>query len=109
MRGIVLKEAYFIALLLRTNKWQRRALLQTITKKQLRALIEVAYNVLHGYGHTAEKDMPCLKRYQSIIRRLVAKGLSTRKRKDLLTKYISIISKLLKGIEKNIVIQWRES
>ena len=53
----MLIEAYFIALLLRTNKRQRRALLQTITKNHLRALIEVAYNVLHGYGHIAEKDM----------------------------------------------------
>ena len=84
-------------------------MLQRITKNQLRALIEVAYNVLHGYGHIAEKDMLYLKRYQSIIRRLVAKGLSARKRKDLLMKYINIISKLLKGIEKNSLIQWRES
>ena len=100
MSSTVLKMGYFIGLLLRTNKRQRRALLQTITKNQLRVLIEIAYNVLHGYGHIAEKDMLYLKRYQSIIRRLVAKGLSARKRKNLLMKYVSIISKLLKGIEK---------
>ena len=105
MSSTVLKEGYFIGLLLRTNKRQRRALLQTITKNQLRVLIEIAYNVLHGYGHIAEKD----RLIQSIIRRLVAKGLSARKRKNLLMKYVSIISKLLKGIEKNILIQWQES
>ena len=55
MSSTVLKEGYFIGLLLRTNKRQRRALLQTITKNQLRVLIEIAYNVLHGYGHIAEK------------------------------------------------------
>ena len=55
MSSTMLKEGYFIGLL-RTNKRQRRALLQTITKNQLRVLIEIAYNVLHGYGHIAEKD-----------------------------------------------------
>ena len=56
MSSTVLKEGYFIGLL-RTNKQQRRALLQTITKNQLRVLIEIAYNVLHGYGHIAGKGI----------------------------------------------------
>lgn len=109
MRQAILKEAHFVGLLLHADKSQQRALLRTISKNQMRVLVEVIYNVLHGYGNITEKDKIYLKKYQSVIRRLVDKHTAARKRKNLLLKYFAIFRKLLQAIEKNITIQWLEN
>ena len=71
MRQNILKEAHFIGLLLNADKRQKRALLQTVSKNQMRALVEMIYNILHGYGNITEIDKNYLKKYQSIIRHLI--------------------------------------
>lgn len=109
MRQSILKEAHFIGLLLNTDRRQKRVLLQTISKQQLRALIEIIYNVLQGYGNITEKDKSYLEKYRSIIRLLVDKNISSLRRKKLLIKYFFIVHRLLKVIQKHIVIQWQEN
>lgn len=109
MRQSILKEAHCIGLLLNTDKRQRRVLLQSISKQQLRAVIEIIYNVLQGYGNITEKDKKYLEKYRSVIRRLVDKRISSLSRKKLLIKFIFIVHRLLKVIQKHIVIQWQEN
>ena len=104
-----MKEAHFIGLLLNTDKRQRRVLLQSISKQQLRAVIEIIYNVLQGYGNITEKDKKYLEKYRSVIRRLVDKRISSLSRKKLLIKYFFIVHRLLQVIQKHIAIQWQEN
>lgn len=109
MRKTLLKEAYFVGLLLRADKHQKRVLLQTITKAQMRALIEIVYNILHGYGQLSETDKKYLRKYQSLIRQFIQKRGGLLRRKRILQKYFSVFARLIKSIEKNIVIEWREN
>ena len=108
MRQKILNEAYFVGLL-RAEKRQRRVLLKTITDKQMKALIEIVYNILQGYGSLTDKDKMYLKKYQSVIRRFTDKRVSSKQRKRLLEKYVHIFARLLKAIQKNITVQWREN
>lgn len=109
MRQKFLKEAYFFGLLLRTDKQQLRALLQTITKTQMEVLIEIVYNILHGYGQLSDKDKKYLRKYQTLIRQFVQKHQGLLRRKQILHKYFTVFFRLIKAIEKNIVIEWREN
>ncbi len=43
------EDGFYIGLLLSADKKQRTRLLQIITTRQLRTLVEIIYNVLHGY------------------------------------------------------------
>ena len=81
------EEAVFFNFLLTTNEKQQQLLLKTITKTQMSALIEIIYNALHGNLIISESDIKRVKRYKNDIRRLVAKGLSFKRRKELLIKY----------------------
>lgn len=109
MRQKILKELYFVGLLLCTDKRQRRALINNISKRQMGALIEIVYNVLHGYGSLSDKDKNYLKKYQSVIRRFVDIHASSLQRKRLLLKYINVFCRLIKSIQKYISIQWQEN
>ena len=100
MRQKFLKEAYFVGLLLHADKQQLRALLQTITKAQLEVLIEIFYNILHGYGKITDKDKKYLRKYQTLIRQFVEKSQGLLRRKQILQKYFAIFSRLLKAIKK---------
>lgn len=106
MRQKILKEAYFVGLLLSADQRQRRILLQTISKPQLEALIEILYNILHGYGSLPEKDKQHLKRYQSVIRDFVNRRMSYRQRKTLLLKHFNLLYRLLKVVRRYLTIQW---
>lgn len=108
MRHKILKEAYFIGLLFRADKRQRRVLLQTISKSQLDALVEIVYNILQGYGSLSEKDIKHLQRYQSLIRKFVHRRMSYTRRKQLLLKYQNIFYQLIKVVKEFLVVQWLE-
>lgn len=107
MSSNILKEAHFVGLLLKAEKHQRAALLNTMSNDQMRALVEIIYNVLHGYGHITDHDKRYLKYHKNIIRQLVVKALAAKRRKKLLRRYYSVVSRLLKVIHNNITVQWR--
>lgn len=109
MRQTFIKELYYVGLLLRADKKQRRALLKTITIEQMKVIVEIVYNILQGYGSLSKKDKNYLRKYQSIIRQFVHKRLGSLQRKQLLQKHFIIFSRLLKTVQKNISIQWREN
>lgn len=103
------EDGFYIGLLLSADKKQRTRLLQIITTRQLRTLVEIIYNVLHGYLLPKEKYMSYLKRHRTCIRQIVKKKISRRKRIHLISKHIGIILKLLEVIKQGIVIQWRKN
>lgn len=108
MRQKILKEAYFVGLLLSADKRQRHVLLKTISKRQLAALAEIVYNILHGYGSLSEKDKTRLRRHRSVIRNFVNQHMSSSRRKRLLQKYFFIFYGLLKVVQKHLVVQWAD-
>ena len=109
MRQAVIKELHYVGLLLQADKRQKKALVKTVTNNQMKALVEIVYNILHGYGSLSADDKSYLRKYQSIIRRFVHKRFASAPRRQLLQRHIQIFSRLLKSIEKNIVIEWRKN
>lgn len=105
----MLNAAHFIGLLLKADKRQCVALLRTITNDQMRAIVEIIYNVMYGYGHITHRDIRYLKNRRTIIRQLVAKSLPAKRRKELLRKYFSVVRILLKVIRNNISVQWQHA
>ena len=48
MNKLIKQEKYFLCLLLNTTIKQKKVLLQSIEKSQLRAIVQIVYNVMLG-------------------------------------------------------------
>ncbi len=110
MNAIVKREGFFLGFLLSAKKKQRKCILKVITTQQLKVLVEIIYNVLHGFETVIdEKELQRLKTHKRVLRQIVAKRLSRAERIKLLSKHITIVIRLLHEIKRRITIQWRES
>lgn len=98
MNQSIKKEVDFLSLLLNTSDKQRKALLHTIQKSQLRAIVQIVYNLLGGYHPLPEKDKKRLATRKTVIRQFVSRGISLKKRKELLFKYYKYILPFIKAI-----------
>ena len=108
MNRLIQKEGYFLCFILNArNKKQIKCLLETITKQQLRALVEIIYNVLHGYD--APEYTRNLNKHKIVLRTLISKTLSRKERIRLMIKHFATISKLLVNIKQHIFVQWRKN
>ena len=56
MNPLIKKEKDFLRLLVTTTDKQKKVLLQTIEKSQLRAIVQIVYNLMIGYRTLPEKD-----------------------------------------------------
>lgn len=83
------KEKYFILLLLTTTRRQQVALVKSITKLQLQVFVQIVYNVIYGHRSLPEIDKKKLPRYKTVIRTFITKRVSTKRKKELLTKYLN--------------------
>lgn len=102
MNSLIKNEKYFILFLLTTNRKQQKALLRTITKSQLQALVQIVYNIIHGFRSLPENDKKKLQRFRSVIRKFVSKRLSISKRTALLLKHLNQFILILKLITKDL-------
>lgn len=102
MNPLIKNEKYFILLLLTTNRKQQKALLQSITKAQMQVLVQIVYNIIHGFRSIPEIDKKKLKRIKSVIRKFVSKRLSTSKRTALLLKHLNQFILIFKPIIKDL-------
>lgn len=93
------KEKHFLNFLFNAGEKQQKILLENITKSQMNVIIEAIYNALMGNLTISNNDKKVLKRYRTVIRKLVSKGLSRRSRKALLIKYFKQIILLIKHCE----------
>ena len=64
MNSLIKSERHFILLLLTTKRKQQIALVRTITKSQLQALVQIVYNIVHGYRSLPENDKKKLRRFK---------------------------------------------
>lgn len=99
MNSLIKKENDFLRLLLTTSDKQRKALLQTIERSQLRAIVQIAYNLLVGYHPLPEKDKKKLEKRKDVIRQFVSRGISLKTRKALLLKYYKYILLFINAIK----------
>jgi hypothetical protein len=71
MSNLIKNQGLFLRLLLETkSKIQRKALLDTIDKQQLQALVEIAHNLLQGVIHVTAHNKKKLVAHKKFIRLL---------------------------------------
>lgn len=102
MNQLIKKERDFLRLLLNTSNKQKYMLLETIEKSQLRAIVQIVYNVMLGYQPLSEKDKRMLFKRKVIIRQFVGKGVSLKKRKHLLLTYFKYILPFINAIRSEL-------
>lgn len=103
MNNLIRKEIYFLRLLLHTSNRQKKVLLQSIEKSQLRAIVQIVYNLMQGYRSLPEKDKQQLAKRKAVIRQFVSKNISFRKRKALLFKYYKFILPFIDAIKNELL------
>jgi hypothetical protein len=100
MSKLVRKHASFLRLVLSTTSTlQRKALLDTITNDQLKALTEVSFNLLQGVLTITPSYRTKLKRYKKLVRLIGDKTVSLKQKKELLCRQGRIVALLLKSVE----------
>ena len=102
MSKLTKKESCFLRLLLTTSRDQQQALIKTISQQQLKAVVQIAYNVLQGAREVSTKDVNKLAKHKLAIHRFVAKETTRVRRVQLLARYLDIILHLFKAIEKDL-------
>lgn len=102
MSDLINRQASFLRLLLTTSIKQRLDLIKNIQSSQMKAIVQIVYNVLVGNRILPSKDINKMKKHKVAIRRFVSKGLSLEKRKRLLVKYFKCIVLLLKVIKDEL-------
>ena len=86
------QQDHFLELLRTTRKLQRQALLRTIDKSQLKALSEIAHNVIKGSVILSPSDKNRLKKYKRVLSVLGRKSTKVRdKLKALQSKTTAIV------------------
>ena len=61
------QQRYYLTLFVRTSPAQRKALLRTITRPQLRALSQIAHNVIKSTVRLKPDEKKTLRRYRRIV------------------------------------------
>lgn len=102
MNTLLKKEQNFLKLLIMSTDLQRKALIKTITPSQMRAVVQIIFNVLHGNRAISEKNIKKLKPYKVIIRRFISKGITIKRRSRILQVYWKEFILLLKVVEKEL-------
>lgn len=102
MNNLLKSQINFIRLLMSTNSAQQKAMINTILPAQMRALVQIVYNVLVGNRELSDANKKKLKVHKTIIRRFVSRELSFQKRKEILLKYLKQISILVNTVVKEL-------
>ena len=67
MVELIKQQAHFLKLVVHTTPTQRKALLQTITRQQLRVVCQFAYNILRFTIKLTSSEKARLKRYKRFV------------------------------------------
>jgi hypothetical protein len=81
---------------------QRNALLDTITQDQLRALTEIAVNILRGVLTVTPSYYTKLKKDKKLIRNIGDTSVSLKRKRELLCRRGRVIVLLLKSVEQTL-------
>lgn len=102
MKAIRKKHGHFLKLLLTASGSQQFALLKAIEPSQMKAVVEIVYNVMVGNRHLTRQTIKKLNKHKRVIRRFVRKGLTVSQRKRLLQKYFPLIKPLIEAVKTEL-------
>ncbi len=82
---------HFLKLFITTNKFQRKAILKTITRYQIKTLVEIAYNLLKGNISLNSVEKKKFIKHREFFRQLSNRKLSLKNKKQLLLRNLSAL------------------
>ena len=103
MSRLLEQQNHFLELLSTTRRLQRQALLRTIAKSQLKALSEIAHNVIKGSVILSPSDKNRPKKYKRMLSVLGRKSTKRRDKLKALQNKITAIVHLLNVVNSQ---QW---
>jgi hypothetical protein len=103
MNPLIKKEKDFLRLFLHTSDKQKKVLIKNIEKSQLNAIVQIVYNVMLGIRPLAEKDKNRIANRKTIIRQFVSKGISLKRRKELLFKHFKYILPFIAAVKNELL------
>ena len=102
MNSLIKKEGDFLRLFLSTSPQQRKALINTIGRSQMSAVVQCIYNVLVGNSELAPQITKKVSKYKNNIRKFVSREITFNQRKRLLLKLSQEILILLKCVKSEL-------
>ena len=99
-------EAYLKLFIQTSSHFQRKALLDTITTDQVKALCEITHNLLQGNINVSDNKLRPLLKHQTFIRSLGNPKVSLKEKKKLVCCRAPILLKLLKVCQPTLGQIW---
>lgn len=108
MNRRIRKHRAFINFMLSANSAQQKVIVKSLTSEQYDVISEIALNIYTGTYPLTKKYINQLKPYQSYIRSLGSREVSTKQKRGILLKHLPLVSLLLKPIVHQIDKMARE-
>lgn len=102
MNQRIRKQRAFIHFMLSANSSQQKLIVKSLTSEQYDVIGEISLNIYTGTFPLTKKDINKLKPYQSYIRSLGSREVSTKQKRGILLKHLPLVSLLLKPIVHHI-------
>lgn len=96
-----------LTLLIKTNKSQRKAILNTITRSQLKHIVEIAYNLLKGNIPLTSRQKKNFIKHRKFFRQLANRKLSLKNKKKLLRNKFPALLLLFKTYSSVFKKKWK--
>ena len=96
MVELIRQQRHFLQLLLQATSAQRKALVYTITKQQLRALSQIAYNILKFKIRLSSQEKTRLKRQRRTVYVLGNRKIGYQQKKEALQHQQRLVYTLVK-------------
>ena len=102
MNSLLKKEQPFLRLFVTASNEQKKALVKTITTSQMRAVIQIVYNIIRGRRNLSESNKRKVRHYKSVILRFIEKGKPLQIRRSILLKDLPIFVLLVQTIKDEL-------
>ena len=99
-------QVHFLYLYTTSSRQQHHALIKTMSKPKLHALLEVVFNVLKGTVELSKSNKTLLGCYKKIIRQVVDRRASVKKKRSMLQKYSNIFRLIIQLGLKQIELRY---
>jgi len=100
--SLMKKQIFFLYTLMNTSKEQRKAMLDTISNEQLKALTEVTHNIAQGTIPLTEAHKRTLRQHKGFVRILGDIRVPLTKKREALCRKGAIVVVLLKAAEPRL-------
>jgi hypothetical protein len=102
MNRRIRKQRSFLYFMLSANSAQQKLIVKSLTSEQYDVISEIALNIYTGTYPLTKNYIKQLKPYQSYIRLLGSREVSSKQKRGILLKHLSLVSLLLKPIVHHI-------